>query len=150
MKKEINCTFAMSGTYSLESASVYDAWLEAQGNLPLPAQREYVSDSLEVESLDQCMVANGWEEDEVERLSCMTEDELTREIFRREDADLGISESWKAETKRMKEFLLDYYGTPTLPPSPTSRSPSRLPLSGMSTLYSATGIGTWISRYTNP
>ena len=96
MKKEINCTFAMSGTYSLESASVYDAWLEAQGNLPLPAQREYVSDSLEVESLDQCMVANGWEEDEVERLSCMTEDELTREIFRREDADLGISESWKA------------------------------------------------------
>ncbi len=125
MKKEINCTFAMSGTYSLESASVYDAWLEAQGNLPLPAQREYVSDSLEVESLDQCMVANGWEEDEVERLSCMTEDELTREIFRREDADLGISESWKAETKRMKEFLLDYYGTPYAPPKPHQPQPEQ-------------------------
>ena len=103
MKKEINCTFMMSGTYSLESNSVYDAWKEAQGNLPLPNQREYVGDSLEVDSLDQCMIANGWEE----------------------DADLGISESRKAETNRMKEFLLDYYGTPYAPPKTTQPQPEQ-------------------------
>ena len=78
MKKEIHCTLMMSGTYYLESNSVYDAWKEAQGNLPLPNQREYVGDSLEVDSLDQCMIANGWEEEDVEKLSCMTDDELTR------------------------------------------------------------------------
>lgn len=125
MKKKINCTFIMSGTYTLESNSVYAAWREAHGNLPLPPQREYVPDSLEVDFLDACMLANGWEEEEVEDLATMTRKELTQEINRR--CELGI-ETVRNEgytTTRLKEFLLDYYGAPYTPPKTTQPQPEQ-------------------------
>lgn len=125
MKKEINCTFMMSGTYSLESNSVYDAWLEAQGKLiPLPLQREYVGDSLEVSSLAECMTANGWDEEEVDDLSSMSKEELIQEIDRR--CELGIAFKNEAySTSRLKEFLLDYYGFPYTTPVPSQPQPEQ-------------------------
>ena len=108
--KEIGCIFTMTGTYHLNEKSVYAARLKAMENLPLPENRDYVPDSLIVDDITECMVANGWAEDEVDALSRFTTETLTAEIDRR--CKLGIEEDDEGEftTTRLKEFLLDFYG----------------------------------------
>ena len=108
--KEIGCIFTMNGTYHLNEKSVYAARLKAMENLPLPENRDYVPDSLIVDDITECMVANGWDEDEVDALSRFTTETLTAEIDRR--CKLGIEEDDEGEftTTRLKEFLLDFYG----------------------------------------
>lgn len=108
--KEIGCIFTMNGTYHLNEKSVYAARLKAMENLPLPENRDYVPDSLIVDDITECMVANGWAEDEVDALSRFTTETLTAEIDRR--CKLGIEEDDEGEftTTRLKEFLLDFYG----------------------------------------
>lgn len=126
MKKEINCTFMMSGTYALESDSVFTAWKEAQGNLPLPTQREYVGDSLKVDSLDECMIANGWDEEAVEDLSSMSKENLIQEIARRYTQGVEVSDNEGYSTSLLKDFLLDYHGvtyTPTVSQSLSVKTP---------------------------
>lgn len=108
--KTINCTFTMSGTYILKEKSVYAAWQKARGNLPLPQDREYLSDSLVVDDLAECMLANGWDDDEVNALSRFTPVTLTTEIDRRRKAGIEKDDEWEFTTTRLKEFLLDYYG----------------------------------------
>lgn len=108
--KTINCTFTMSGTYILKEKSVYAAWQKARGNLPLPQDREYLSDSLVVDDLAECMLANGWDDDEVNALSRFTPETLTTEIDRRRKAGIEKDDEWEFTTTRLKEFLLDYYG----------------------------------------
>ena len=118
--KEIGCTFTMGGTYHLDEKSVYAARLKAMGDLPLPEDRDYISDSFTVDDLAECMVANGWDEDEVNALSRFTPETLTAEIGRR--CELGIEEDdeGKFTTTRLKEFLLDYYGIEYAPITPSS------------------------------
>ena len=118
--KEIGCTFTMGGTYHLDEKSVYAARLKAMGDLPLPEDRDYISDSFTVDDLSECMVANGWDEDEVNALSRFTPETLTAEIGRR--CELGIEEDDEREftTIRLKEFLLDYYGIEYAPSIPSS------------------------------
>ena len=117
--KEIGCTFTMGGTYHLDEKSVYAARLKAMGDLPLPEDRDYISDSFTVDDLSGCMVANGWDEDEVNALSRFTPETLTAEIGRR--CELGIEEDDEREftTTRLKEFLLDYYGIEYAPNTST-------------------------------
>ena len=109
MSKEINCTFQMGGTYHLEERSVLAAQRKAMGNLPLPEDRDYVDDSLMVDELNECMVANGWSYEEVDELSRFSADALTRMITSRISAGLESIPSNSHTTTRLKEFLLDYY-----------------------------------------
>ena len=108
--KTIGCTFTMTGAYDLAAKSVYAAWQKARGNLPLPQDREYLSDSLVVDDLAECMLANGWDDDEVNALSRFTPVTLTTEIDRRRKAGIEKDDEWEFTTTRLKEFLLDYYG----------------------------------------
>ena len=108
--KTIGCTFTMTGAYDLAAKSVYAAWQKAMGGLPLPQDREYLSDSLVVDDLAECMLANGWDDDEVDALSRFTSETLIAEIDRRRKLGIEKDGEWEFTATRLKEFLLDYYG----------------------------------------
>lgn len=108
--KEINCTFMMSGTYYLDENSVHAARLKAMGSLPLPEDRDYISDSLTVDGLDECMIANGWSYEEVEDLSKLSAEILIKTLDTQHNLGLETSPNSPYTSTRLKEFLLDYYG----------------------------------------
>lgn len=107
--KEINCTFMMGGTYYLEERSVCAAREKAMVNLPLPEDRDYIDDSLTVDDLAECMVANGWGEDVVEELSSLTPEALIQMLDERYQQGLEVAPGTPYTTTQLREFLLDYY-----------------------------------------
>lgn len=115
MSKDINCTFQMGGTYYLEERSVLAARRKAMTNLPLPEDRDYIDDSLVVDDLDECMVANGWAHEEVDELSQLSADALTHMLDYRTRNGLETVPGESYTTTRLKEFLLDYYDIEYVP-----------------------------------
>lgn len=58
-KFEIPCTWMMSGAYHVEAETLEDAIAKVETeNLPLPTERQYVSDSLRLDPIDEIRETN--------------------------------------------------------------------------------------------
>lgn len=123
--KEINCTFQMGGTYYLKERSVLAARRRAMTDLPLPEDRDYINDSLVVDDLDECMVANGWSDEEVAYLSKLESSTLIKMIGQRIKDGVEVAPNEPFTTARLKMFLLDYYDIEYTPSQQNTPQPSQ-------------------------
>lgn len=106
MVKGLNRVFNIGGCY-VEAKGICDARKKAiMGNFALP---DCFGDSLNVGSLAECMVANGWEENVVTELSLLMPETLIQTLDERYQQGLEVAPNTPFTTTQLRGFLLDYY-----------------------------------------
>lgn len=105
---KIPCTFQMAGTYVIESANLREAIKKAEHISGLPAEQEYISDSLVLDDVDSIFEINDME------APCLSKEDIIEELNKRTDPRIHESCVFNAETEdysvhELVAVLRDYY-----------------------------------------
>lgn len=106
---DIPCTWQMYGTYRIKAENLREAIKQCEGDLPLPSERGYISDSLRIDDIDVIYEANGIE------IPKLSKEEIHEELDKRLNAELDIEKYFNPQARfcsfdDLVGVLRDYYG----------------------------------------